>query len=108
MGDNGAGGVTVWIRINISYILRLNLHDIEAGVNLNCDRFSVIPGVDKYFILLIFLQLFCFEVYLFFFIIRRRTGEIGVGIIQVETNPSIVGITKDGTRWYSRVQVVVC
>ena len=32
----------------------------------------------------------------------------GVGIIQVETNPSIIGITKDGNRWYSRVKVVVC
>ena len=58
MGDNGADGVIVWLRINVGYILQLNLHDIEAGVSLNCNRFTVVPGVDKYFSLLIFLNSF--------------------------------------------------
>ena len=49
MGDNGAGGVIMWIGIDTGYILWLNLHDIEAGVSLNCDGFSVVSGVDEYF-----------------------------------------------------------
>ena len=69
MGDNGDGGVIVWLRINVGYILRLNLKDIEAGVSLNCNRFTVVPGVDKYFSLLIFFYFSCFEVYLFLFFI---------------------------------------
>ena len=47
VGGNGAGGVLVWLRINVGYILRLNLHGIEAGVSLNCEGFSVVPGVDE-------------------------------------------------------------
>ena len=74
------------------YILRLNLQAIEAGVSLNCDWFSVVPGVDEYFSLLIFLHFFCLEVYLLLFFICRRAGGIGGGIIYVETNPSIIGI----------------
>ena len=67
--DNGAGDVIVWLRINVGYILRLNLDDIEAGVSLNCDRFTIVPGVDEYFTLLIFLHFFSFEVYLLLFFI---------------------------------------
>ena len=80
VGDNGVGGVVVWLRINVGYILRLNLHDIEAGASLNCDRFNVFLGVDQYFPLLIFLHLFCFEVYLLLFFIWRWTGGICGGI----------------------------
>ena len=69
MGDNGAGDIIVWLRIDAGYILWLNLYDIEAGVSLNGDGFSVVPGVDDYFPLLISLHLFCFEVYMFFFFI---------------------------------------
>ena len=69
MGDDGYGGVIVWLGISVGYILRLNLHDIEAGVSLNFNRFTVVPGVDKYFSLLIFLHLSCFEVYLFLFFV---------------------------------------
>ena len=69
VGYNGDGGVIVWLGISVGYILWLNLHDIEAGVRLNCDRFSVISGVDKYFSLLILLHFFCFELYLFLFFI---------------------------------------
>ena len=81
VGDNRVGGVIFWIRINVGYILRLNLHDIDAGVILNYDGFNVVPGVDEYFSLLIFLHFFCFEVYLFFFLIWRWTGGIGGRII---------------------------
>ena len=69
VGDNGFFGVIVWLRINVGYVLRINLHDTEAGISLNCDGFSVVPGVDEYFSLLIFLYFFCFEIYLFFFFI---------------------------------------
>ena len=69
LGYNGAGGLIIWLKINVGYILQINLHDIEYGVSLNCDGFSVVPGVDHYFPLLIFLHFFCFEVYLFFFFI---------------------------------------
>ena len=48
----------VWLRINVGYILWINLHDIEAGVSLNCDGFSVVPGFDEYFSLLIFFHFF--------------------------------------------------
>ena len=54
MGDNVDGEVIVFLRINVGYILRLNLHDIEAGVSLNYGGFSVVPGFDEYFSLLIF------------------------------------------------------
>ena len=81
VGDNGDGGVIVWIMINYSYILRLNLNNIEDRVSLSYEEFSVVPGVDEYFSLLVFLYLFCFEVYTFFFFIWRRTGGIGGGII---------------------------
>ena len=69
MGYSGACGVIVWLVINVGYILRLKFYDIESGVSLNCDRFSVVPGVDEYFSLLIFLYLFCSEVYIFLFFI---------------------------------------
>ena len=41
LGNNGVGGVIVCLRINVDYILRLNLHDIESGVSLNCDGFAL-------------------------------------------------------------------
>ena len=69
VGDNGDGGVIVWLMINVGYILQLNLHDIEAGASLNCDEFSIFLGVDEYFELLILLHLFCFEVYSSYFFI---------------------------------------
>ena len=62
VGDNGVGGVIVWLMINVGYILWLNFNGIEDGVILNCDGFSIVPGFDKYFSLLIFLNLFCFKV----------------------------------------------
>ena len=80
-GDNESDGFIVWIRIDVGYILRLNLHDIEAGVRLNCEGFSVVRGVDEYLSLLIFLHIFCFKLYQFFFFIGRRAGGIGGGII---------------------------
>ena len=49
VGYNGVGGVIVWIRINVGYILWINLHDIEAGVSLNCDGLRIVPRVDEYF-----------------------------------------------------------
>ena len=58
MGYNGSSGVIVWLKINLGYILLLNLHDIEAGASLNCDGFSVVPEVDEYYSLLIFLHFF--------------------------------------------------
>ena len=48
----------VWLMINVGYILRLKFYDIESGVSLNCDRFSVVPGVDEYFSLMILLHFF--------------------------------------------------
>ena len=69
------------LRINVGDILRLKLHNIEAGGSFNCDGFSVVPGFDNYFSLMIFLHLFYFEVYLFLFFILRRTGGISGGII---------------------------
>ena len=69
VGDKGVGGVIVWHRVNVGYILRLKLNDIEAGVSLKCDGFSIVPGVDEYFYFLIFLYVFCFEVYLLLFFI---------------------------------------
>ena len=58
MGYNGAGGVIVWLTTNVGYILRINFHNIEAELGLHCDGFNVVPGVDKYFSLLIFLNSF--------------------------------------------------
>ena len=81
MWDNGTGGVIVWLMINAGYILWLKFHNIEPGESLNCDGFTVAPGVNEYFFLLIFLHFFCFEVYLFFFFKCRWTGGIGGGII---------------------------
>ena len=47
LGDSAAGDVIVWLGINVGYILWINLHDIEAGVSLNCDGITVVPGVDE-------------------------------------------------------------
>ena len=44
--DNGADVVIIWLSIDVGYTLRLNLHDIYPGASLNCDGFSVVPGVD--------------------------------------------------------------
>ena len=46
VGDNGSGGVILWLRIDVSDTLRLKLHDIEAGASLNYDKFSVVLWVD--------------------------------------------------------------